>query len=96
MVKYIRVDKATLTKNIKKLIEIGYVTSVGDETDKRVRQLAVTPKGELAVKQYKQIHRDFYDTMCSDISAGDIQLTEQIMEQIMENINQKVWHRMEE
>lgn len=96
MVKYIRVDKATLTKNIKKLIEIGYVTSVGDETDKRVRHLYLTPKGELAVKQIKQIHRDFYDTMCSDISAGDIQLTEQIMEQIMENINQKVWHRMEE
>ena len=85
-----------MTKNIKKLIEIGYVTSVSDETDKRVKRLYLTPKGEPAVKRIKEIHRDFYDTMCSDISAEDIRLTEQTLEKMMENINQKVWHRMEE
>ena len=39
MVEYIRVDKATLTKIIKKLIRIGYVKVVIDEKDKRVRPL---------------------------------------------------------
>ena len=33
MVEYIRVDKATLTKIIKKLIRIGYVKVVSDEKD---------------------------------------------------------------
>ncbi len=96
MVKYIRVDKATLTKTIKKLIEIGYVTSVSDDTDRRVKHLYLTAKGEPAVKKIKEIHRDFYDIMCSGLLAEDIRLTEQVMEQMMENINQKVWHRMEE
>ncbi len=95
MVKYIRVDKATLTKTVKKLIEIGYVTSISDEADRRAKRLYLTEKGEPAVKKIKEIHRDFYDTMCSNLSAEDIRLTEQVMEQMMENINQKVWHRME-
>lgn len=96
MVECIRVDKATLTKCIKKLVEIGYVKTVSDEVDKRVKHLYLTPMGVPAVKRIKEIHHDFYHTLCSGISAQDIQLTEQTMEQMMENINQKVWHRMEE
>lgn len=96
MVEYIRVDKATLTKTIKKLIEIGYVNTVSDETDKRIRHLYLMPKGIPAVKRIKEIHSDFYHTLCSGIASQDIQLTERTMEQMMENINQKVWHRMEE
>lgn len=96
MVEYIRVDKATLTKSIKKLVEIGYVETVCDETDKRVRRLYLTPKGVPAVKRIKEIHRDFRDTLCSGIAAQDIQLAEQTMEKMMENINRKVRHRMEE
>ena len=44
MVEYIRVDKATLTKNIKKLAEIGYIEIVGDKKDKRVKHLYLTAK----------------------------------------------------
>ncbi len=43
-VEYIRVDKATLTKNIKKLAEIGYIEIVGDKKDKRVKHLYLTAK----------------------------------------------------
>lgn len=96
MVECIRVDKATLTKNIKKLAEIGYVKIVSDEMDKRVKHLYLTSKGVPAVKRIKEIHRDFYHTLCSGISSQDIQMTEETMWKMMENINQKVWHRMEE
>lgn len=95
MVKYIRVDKATLTKIIKKLVEIGYVETAGDERDKRIKRLYLTEKGIPAVKRIKEIHNVFYDTLCGQISLKDVQLTERTMEQMMENINQKVWHRME-
>lgn len=96
MVKYIRVDKATLTKNIKKLAEIGYVRIVSDEEDRRVKRLYLTPKGVPAIERIKEIHCDFFETICSGIPQQDVRLTEQIMEQMMENINQKVWHRMED
>ena len=96
MVEYIRVDKATLTKNVKKLAEIGYVEIVSDKTDKRVKHLYLTSKGEPAVKRIKEIHRNFYETLCSGILPQDVGMAEQVMEKMMENINQKVWHRMEE
>lgn len=96
MVECIRVDKATLTKTIKKLVEIGYVESSGDETDKRIKHLYLTPKGVPAVKRIKEIHRDFYQTLCSSIPQQELCLVEQVLERMMENINQKVWHRMEE
>ena len=64
--------------------------------DKRVRHLYLTEKAVPAVKRIKEIHRDFYTTICSGISAQDIHLTEQALAHMVENINQKVWHRMEE
>lgn len=96
MVECIRVDKATLTKIIKKLVEIGYVEVAADAADKRVKRLYLTPKGVPAVKRIKEIHNDFYNTLCSGIPGQDVRGAEQTLEQMMENINQKVWHRMEE
>lgn len=95
MVEYIRVDKATLTKIIKKLVEIDYIKIVGDEQDKRVKHLYLTEKAIPAVKQIKKVHNDFYQTLCSNILSPDIQVMEQTMQQMIENINQKIWHRME-
>ena len=96
MVEWIRVDKATLTKCVKKLMEIGYVQAVCDDNDRRIKRLYLTSKAEPAVNRIKEIHQDFYRTLCSDISPQDIFLCEQTLEKMMENINKKVWHRMEE
>lgn len=96
MVECIRVDKATLTKVIKKLEEIDYVKIVRSENDKRIKQLYLTDKAVPAARRIKEIHSSFYDTLCSHIPLSNIQQTEQTMEQMMENINKKVWHRMEE
>lgn len=96
MVECIRVDKATLTKVIKKLVEIDYVRVVRDEKDRRIKLLFLTDKAVPAAKRIREIHNSFYRDLCSGISASDIQLTEQTMERMMENLNRKVWHRMEE
>ena len=96
MVGCIRVDKATLTKTIRKLADAGYVSVVNDDRDKRIKRLYLTPKGVPAVKRIKEIHRDFYESLCFGIPPQDIQLSERTLERMMENINQKVWHRMED
>lgn len=96
MVQCIRVDKATLTKIVKKLSEIDYIEIVLDEKDKRVKHLYLTPKAIPAAKKIKDIHRDFYQTLCKDISVEDIQKTETVLIQMVKNLNQRVWHRMEE
>lgn len=96
MVECIRVDKATLTKVIKKLTQIGYVEIVRSEKDKRIKHLYLTQKAIPAAKQIKEIHNHFYDAICDDLSVSDIQKTECTLERMMENINRKVWHRMED
>lgn len=95
MVNYIRVDKATLTKVIKKLKEIGYVKIVRNEKDKRIKQLYLTEKAVPAARRIKEIHSSFYDTLCSGILPSDIQQAEQTLKIMLENVNQKIWHRME-
>lgn len=96
MIECIRVDKATLTKVIKKLEEVGYVKVVRSEEDKRIKLLYLTDKAIPAAIRIKEIHSSFYNTLCSNIPPSDIQYTEQTMERMLENMNQKIWHRMEE
>lgn len=95
MVDYFCVDKATLTKIIKKLVEIEYIKLVGDEKDKRMKHLYLTQKAVPAVTRIKEIHSGFYKTLSQNISPLELRLTEENMNQMIENINKKIWHRME-
>ena len=96
MVEYIRVDKATLTKVVKKLVQIGYIKVTEDEKDRRIRHLYLTNLAIPAAKRIKEIHNSFYETLCMDIPPEDVQLAEKTMKDMVENINRKMWHRMEE
>lgn len=96
MAEVIRVDKATLTKIIKKLTQIGYITVVPDEKDRRVKHLYLTEKAVPAAKQIKQIHGEFYAALSQGLSREELSAAEQTLQHMAENINQKLWHRMEE
>lgn len=96
MAECIRVDKATLTKTIKKLAEVNYVRAVVDEKDRRVRHLYLTEKAFPAAERIKKIHAEFYDTFSEGISAEELEASEKTLRQMTENLNRKVWHRMEE
>ena len=96
MVECIRVDKATLTKVIKKLNKIGYIRVVKSEDDKRIRHLYLTDKAVPAARRIKEIHSSFFSALYAEIPLADILQTEQIMKQMVRNINRKIWHRMEE
>ena len=96
MVEYIRVDKATLTKIIKKLSEVDYIRVIGDENDRRVKHLYLTEKAIPAAKQIKKVHADFYDKLSAGIAPAELAAVEQTLQQMVDNINQKVWHRMED
>lgn len=95
MAEAIRVDKATLTKVIKKLTDLGYLRVVRSETDKRIKHLYLTDKALPPARQIKAIHSLFYDALCAGLPPEDIRQAEQTMEQMMENLNRKVWHRGE-
>lgn len=96
MVEHIRVDKATLTKIIKKLTQVGYIKVTGDERDRRVKHLYLTEKAIPAAKQIKKIHAAFYKTLSAGISPAELTSAERTLQQMVDNINQRVWHRMED
>ena len=96
MVECIRVDKATLTKIIKKLNEIGYIEIVGDATDRRIKHLYLTDRAIPAVRRIKEIHKSFREALEAGLSPEELQKTEETLKRMMENLNRTVWHRMEE
>lgn len=96
MVECIRVDKATLTKIMKKLTDVGYISIVADEKDRRMKHLYLTEKAIPAAKKIKEIHSEFYGTLSGGISSEELALTEKNLQEMVININHKVWHRMEE
>ena len=96
MTECIRVDKATLTKIIKKLTEVDYIKIMGDEKDRRVKHLYLTPKAVPAAQRIKEIHAEFYDALSVGLSPAELVSAEQTLQRMVDNINQKVWHRMEE
>lgn len=95
MASYIRVDKATLTKSMKKLSEIGYIRIAVDEKDRRIRHLYLTDAAVPAAEQIKKIHGEFYRDFSADILPQDLELTEKTLQKMADNINRRVWHRME-
>ena len=60
MAECIRVDKATLSKTIKKLTEVGYIRVEGDEKDRRMKHLYLTEKALPAAEQIKKNTRHFF------------------------------------
>ena len=96
MVECIRVDKATLTKSIRKLDEIGYISIWGDQDDRRIKRLYLTEKAIPAVLRIKEIHRSFSHALHADIPPEEVQQAEETLERMMTNLNRTIWHRMEE
>ena len=95
MAERFRVDKATLTKIIKKLTEVGYIRVSGDEQDRRVKHLYLTDKAVPAARRIRQIHQDFYETVSHGMAPEELEAVEQALRHMSDNINQNVWHRME-
>lgn len=94
MVECIRVDKATLTKTIRKLTQVRYIQVLGDEKDRRIKHLYLTEKAIPGAKRIKEIHAQFYETICEGISQEEIKATEKVLKQMSKNLSRKVWHRM--
>ena len=92
----IRVDKATLSKTIKKLTEVGYIRVETDEKDRRMKHLYLTEKAFPAAEQIKKIHGTFFEDLQAGIPGEDLTVTENTLRRMADNINRKVWHRMEE
>ena len=89
---HMHVDKATLAKNVKKLLSLSYIRIENDKSDKRVKHLYLTEKAAPVTIQIQKIHNSFYQLLNCGIPLQDVQVTEQSMEKMILNI----YHEIEE
>lgn len=54
----LNITVGTLTVAVNALVRKGYVTRIRSEADRRVIQLALTPKGRLLYRLHDKFHRD--------------------------------------
>ncbi|MGN0308066.1 MAG: MarR family winged helix-turn-helix transcriptional regulator [Lachnospiraceae bacterium] len=87
---HMHVDKATLAKNVKKLLELEYIRIETDQYDRRNKHLYLTDKAIPVVMQIEKIHSSFYQALNDGIGQQEIQVTEASMEQMIRNIYQVI------
>lgn len=80
--KRLMITQGTLTTNVAKLVNKGYVVRVKDPSDKRLVRLTLTDKA----KEVLEIHDDFHREMI-DKTIGDLGLDEnEVLNESLENI----------
>jgi MarR family transcriptional regulator, organic hydroperoxide resistance regulator len=80
-------DKSTITPLVNKLLELGYINKVKDETDKRITYIILTSEGNHIKDKYKAISDDVYATAYKDFSQEEKEIFLKLLKKINNNFN---------
>lgn len=79
-------DKATVSKNVKRLMRQGYLRKTVNPKDQRERQLSATKQAKVLSPQLENILKDINKLMVNNVSKEEqIQLIN-ILEKVLKNI----------
>lgn len=81
----LEVTKPTVTMAVNRLINLGYISKVQSEQDKRVYHLLLTEKGERVVSVHNQAHRDFAREISSKLSDNELEKLVKILVKVTGN-----------
>lgn len=79
-------DKPTVTKAVKKLLELGYIKSHTDKLDKRISRLSITPKSEEVLPRVWEIMQSMRSAIYRDFSDKEILQVNSLMQRIHSNL----------
>lgn len=82
---YLKIDKATTAKAIKKLEEEGYVTRAVDNADKRAYQVYLTQKGWELLPFIEKCINDWERLVTVGFAENESQLLERLLEKMAQN-----------
>lgn len=83
--KKLGVDKAMSTRTIQKLLELGYLTKLPDETDYRAFRLYLTDKGRACIPEVKSKIERWIDTITEGLTVEEQKMADSLLEKIAEN-----------
>ncbi|QHQ61641.1 MarR family transcriptional regulator [Anaerocolumna sedimenticola] len=79
----IKVDKALSTRNIQKLIELGYLEKLSDQKDCRACRLFLTDKAKEVIPIIKDEIHLWISDITQDLSREEIDLLDTMLEKIL-------------
>ena len=77
------VTQGTLTTNVSKLINKGYIVRYRDEDDKRVFRLKNTDKAKGVLKIHDDFHRNMIDKAIGDLGLDENEVLNESLENIL-------------
>lgn len=82
---FLKIDKATTAKAVKKLEDEGYVARNVDATDKRVYQVYLTRKGREILPIIEKFIKDWEKLVTTGLSESESQLIEGLLGKMAQN-----------
>jgi len=79
-------DKPCVTKSVKKLLELGYISSETDKHDKRISRLTITPKSDEVLPRVWEIMQSMRSVIYKDFSDDEILQVNSLMQRIHTNL----------
>lgn len=79
------VDKAIVTRTVKKLVDLGLIDKVQDKENSRSYSLNLTEKGNCTVDDIKSIFKDWFYLVTKDFSDEERELYTNFIERIYAN-----------
>lgn len=79
-------DKASISKIVKKLLQKGYIYVARDTEDNRIHRLGLTLKGKEILPVLKDSTKEWLDILSTGLSAEEIDKMCCILDKMMQNI----------
>nr|WP_026884098.1 MarR family winged helix-turn-helix transcriptional regulator [Clostridium akagii] len=83
--KELNVDKAMATRNVKKLIELGYIRKEENREDTRAYKLYITSKGKEIIPEVIEIIKEWIDILVQGSSDEKIEESIRFLEKVLIN-----------
>jgi len=90
LAKYIRVDKAQVTRAVQKLVDGGYVVRKRDEADRRSCRVFLTAKGRKIEPVLTGIAQQWEDLLLSGFSADKREQVRSAIDTMIESVSRKL------
>lgn len=84
--KLLNVDSAIITRNIKKLKDLNYVTKIKRDNDNRFFDLCITDKGIDTLKILNQYHDKWYEKITNNFNKEEINDLISMLNKLCNNI----------
>ncbi|MEN6611475.1 MAG: MarR family transcriptional regulator [Methanoregulaceae archaeon] len=90
LVRHFRLDKGTIARAVKKLVDAGYVRRITDPDNRRAVRLFLTEKGEEITPVIRSIEREWEAKVCTGLSPRERRNLTMLMRQVTRNSIQTI------